>query len=112
MNESKNRLPGRPISKNKLTPAQKQRAYRERLRVKNEVLEVNASCTFDQFDEMKTRIEKLEQFNALLTRDLYTARQQSEELQSQVWALEMELSKRLKKSNVTKIYKQVDIENL
>ena len=60
MTESKKRLPGRPIFENKLTPAQKQAAYRDRQRNKIETLEVNHIVTCDRYEEQKKRIECLE----------------------------------------------------
>ena len=86
--------PGRPRSDSTMSPADKQRAYRDRLKLKQQLVPSK-----DLVYQLQEELEKFKTLNKLLSVDLQHARREAEKYQLQVWDLEIKLSK---KSNVTK----------
>lgn len=105
---------GRPKKPDSLTPAQKQAAYRERQRAKIGSLEVNHAVTCDRYNEQNKKIAELEIELARLKSfigeyvdhcGIYTQCMPKES-----WSIRAKDMFK-EKSNVTKNYKQVDIED-
>ena len=71
--------PGRPRSDSTLSAADKQKAYRDRLKLQQQLLPSK-----DLVYRLQEEIEKLKQFNIMLSRDLQHARSEAEKLQLQL----------------------------
>ena len=103
MTESKKR--GRPVTGQAMTAAEKQKAYRERQRSNN--------CFDDGLvSKLQAEIDKLKLLLDCTTRTLRNESKRADDFMEQVRVLEIAAAKKQNKSNVTKIYKQLDIEDL
>ena len=113
MTKSKKR-PGRPILTDKLSPAQKQSAYRARQRSRIDALEVNHLHTCDVYEDQKKHIEFLEsefaRLNGFIKEYVDFCGLYAAVLPRESWVCRAKAMFD-KSGNVTKIYKQVDIED-
>ena len=102
MTESKKR--GRPFAAHVLTPAEKQKAYRERQALKIQLLPDK-----ELVYKLQAEVENLKLLLDLTTRSMRNETKRANDFMEQVRVLELAAAKKRNKSNVTKIYKQVDI---
>ena len=98
--------PGRPKLETKLTPAQKQAAYRQRCAARNQELQIVSDFQKSFYYQINHKISQLEKNYRLAVDD--ETKLKNHAALSELVRFKMIMDNT---SNVTKIYKQVDIED-